>query len=327
MITKAVKILSAICIVGVGGYFAGPKVTFEPFDNEPSAMRYEISQLDKIISDRESSFQNLKEDNEARIVWADSIPKKTKYSVVYLHGFTATHGEGYPMHLNLADSLHANLYLPRLPEHGIQDKEAMKHLTPKMLVDGAKDAIAVGKSIGEKVILLSCSTGGTLSIFLGAADPSLEALILLSPNIALNSSAAGLMTGPWGKELTYQLIGEHRDMTNFQNSKEYWTYLHHSNGLIALQSLMDQTMNKEIFSKLKMPIYCGYYYKNEEVQDPTVSVDAMLEFQKSISTPEEYVEFEAFPEGNHVLSSVYKNKNWEVVQNEVWDFVKRQIVN
>jgi esterase/lipase len=197
----------------------------------------------------------------------------------------------------------------------------MKNLTPKMLVESAKEAVAIGKSIGEKVILMGCSTGGTLAIYLAAGDQDLESIILLSPNIELKSAAATLMTGPWGRQLAYQLIGEHRDLTSFQNAKPYWSYIHHTNGLIALQSLMDQTMQERYFKQIKIPVYCGYYYKNENVQDPVVSIDAILEFQKDIATPVNKTEFEAFESGNHVLGSIYKNDHWEEVQKEVLSFI------
>lgn len=320
------KIVGALLLISTAGFFMGPKVHFDQVNNTPSSIKFDISEVENYISDKEARVQNLKKDNGAKIVWADSTKSKTEYSIVYLHGFTASHGEGYPMHINVAESIGANLYLPRLPEHGVQGMDVMKNLSPQMLVEASKEAIAIGKSLGEKVVVVGCSTGGTLAIYLAAGDPSLEALVLLSPNIALRSNGASLMTGPWGQQLAYQLIGEYRDMSNTQSSKEYWTYQHHTNGLIALQELIDQTMTDDIFSAIEMPVYCGYYYKNEEVQDRAVSVEAMLEFQKVIQSPSDHVEFEAFAEGDHVLGSVYKNDNWQKVQNEVLDFLDRELI-
>ena len=44
----------------------------------------------------------LKPDNEARIVWADSSRQKTAYAIVYLHGFSASLGEGDPTDTDIA---------------------------------------------------------------------------------------------------------------------------------------------------------------------------------------------------------------------------------
>jgi len=201
MLKKILIALGGLLVLLVGGFFLGPRAQYEKVDNTPAPKRYDIETLDQVLRDRESTVQYLKDDNEARVIWTDSIPTKTAYSIVYLHGFSASQGEGYPMHLNLADSLDANMYLPRLPEHGVHYQDAMKDLTPVMLVEAAKDAIAIGKSIGDKVIVVGCSTGGTLGIFLAAGDPDLEALVLLSPNIEIRSPGAAMMTGPWGRQL------------------------------------------------------------------------------------------------------------------------------
>ena len=324
---KAFYGLGIIVLLILGGFFLGPQPEFEQVNWVPDPTQFDIREIDAYLAKKESEIEHLKVDNHARIIWADSSRKKTEYSIVYIHGFTASQGEGYPMHLNIADSIGANLFLARLPEHGVSNLDAMKTLTPQALVESAKEAIAVGKSIGKKVLVMSCSTGGTLSIYLAAGDPSLAGLILLSPNIALRSKAASLVTGPWGKQLAYQIIGEHRDMRTFQKVPEYWTNHHHTNGLIALQNLMNQTMTDDVFSRISMPVYCGYFYKNEDIQDPVVSVEAMLDFKSTIKTAEDDMEFEAFETGDHVLGSIYKNEGWKDVQNEVLDFIHREIIN
>ena len=314
--------LIGLCIV----FFVGPRPEFEKIDNLPSTVQYELGQLDKMIAKQEAAVQYLKDDNEARIVWADSIPSKTPFSIVYLHGFSASQGEGYPLHLNIGDSLDANLYLPRLPEHGLDSKNSMKTLTPGDLIEEAKEAIAIGKTIGDKVILVGCSTGGTLALYLAAEDPDLAGLVLLSPNIEVAFPGVSLLTGPWGKQIGLALLGEHRIVDSSVNYEPYWSKHYHLNGLIAMQALLDMTMKEEIFEKIKMPTYCGYFYKNEEIQDPVVSVAAIKQLESQISTPDDDKEFEAFASGDHVLGSVYKNSDWQDVQAEVLDFINNEII-
>ena len=299
-------------------WILGPRAKYDQIDDRPSTIYYEIESLDSIIAVRESQITNLKKDNEARIVWNDTIPHKTEYSFVYLHGYTASQGEGAPIHTNLAKQHSANLYLARLKDHGIDNKEAFKNLTPQDWVDDAKEAIAIGKSIGEKVILVSCSTGSTLSILLAAVDKDIHALVLLSPNIKVVDKSSALLTGPWGRQLLYTLIGEYID----RPSNQYWSGTYHLNGLIALQYLLEETMHNETFQKITQPVYMGYYYKNEEEQDQVVSVPAMLKFYEEIKTPENLKRKIAFGNaGSHVISSKYKNENWSDVEKSIDDFL------
>lgn len=318
-------ILSGIIILLIIVFAVGPKPEFKKVDNNPSSVRYPLETLDDIIASRETAVQFLKPDNEARIVWADSLHEKTEYSMVYIHGFSASQAEGDPVHTNLAKKIGANLYLPRLSGHGIDTKEAMSDLTPGMLIEDTKDAIAIGKSIGEKVIVVGCSTGGTLGIYLAANDPGIEALILLSPNIAIKDPTAAMVTGPWGEELAYQIIGPYREFGGRTNP--YWSDKYSTNGIIALQALIDQTMVEEVFKKITLPVYCGYYFKDEENQDPVVSVDAMLEFKKHISTPKEKVLFQPFANvGNHVIASKHKTDGWKEVEEGVFSYLQQNIL-
>ena len=66
----------------------------------------------------------------------------------------------------------------------------------------------------KKVILMSCSTGGTLSIYLAAKFPDqVHAQILYSPNIAIADPTAKMLTGPWGEAMLSSIVGEYRVIT------------------------------------------------------------------------------------------------------------------
>jgi hypothetical protein len=67
------------------------------FDHQVPKITLNLSELDDSINLSESFIPGIKEDNEARIVWFDSLKKvKTPVSIVYLHGFTASQEEGNP---------------------------------------------------------------------------------------------------------------------------------------------------------------------------------------------------------------------------------------
>ena len=150
----------------------------------------------------------LKPDNEARIIWATPY-QKTAYSMVYLHGNGASQEEGDPIHEALANRYGCNLYLARLEDHGLEGDDLLLHIDPLKWMQSALDAIEIGKALGEKVILVSCSTGSTLALYLTATYPDLvEAQIMLSPNVDYFDPRSFMMAGPWGKHLFHTFYGD-----------------------------------------------------------------------------------------------------------------------
>jgi TRAP-type uncharacterized transport system substrate-binding protein len=59
---------------------------------------------------------------------------------------------------------------------------------------------------------------------------------------------------------------------------------------------VDSRMNKETFEKVTQPSLSLYYYKNEEEQDPTVKVSAILAMHEALGTPDDLKEAIAKPE-------------------------------
>src|SRR5258706_9056693 len=185
-------------IVLVGIYFLGPEPARPKFDPAMPAVPQSPDELEKYVSHQESKHK-LKPENEARIVWSDSTKKKTEYSVVYLHGFSASQEEGNPVHRDFARKFGCNLYLARMTDHGIDTVDQLLYFTPDRWWASSKEALAIGKAIGEKVIIMSTSTGGTMALLLAAEFPGGGfTLINMSPNIAINDPNAGLLNNPWG---------------------------------------------------------------------------------------------------------------------------------
>lgn len=309
----------------VGILFFGPKAEFEAVHGEIAPINIPLEQLDEYIQKKEAKVINLKPNNEARIIWADSV-RKTEYAVVYLHGFSASIWEGDAIHTQFAKRYGANLYLARQQDHGIDDKNTFKNLTPKNYMDSAKEAIAIGQKLGEKVILMSCSTGGTHSLYLTAHNPEMVyAQIMYSPNIAIASAAAQLTTMPWGEYVTDAMVGDYVKSGAYgkPERENFATTQYHSKGIIALEALLEQTMTPETFNKIKSPYFMGYFYKNEEVQDPVVSVAAMLEMDKQTVTPANQKRVVPFANvNNHVVCSLRQSEDIETVRRETYSYAE-----
>jgi esterase/lipase len=328
MYKKTLKYIGISVFAMAAIYLIGPRPHYEKFDDKPKELDVPLGELDQYIEKGESQTLNIKEDNQAEIIWADSI-QKTEYSIVYIHGYSASKGEGEPIHKNMAKKYGCNLYLPRLSKHGLTDEDAFLTLTPRSLVESAKEAIAIGKLIGEKVILMGTSTGGTLSIYLAANEPSVQGLILMAPNIDIADQGSHLLNKPWGKQMMQIMNGgAYRTWEADEVVQKYWTNKNRIEGLVVLRELLDNTMTDDVFQKINVPVCMIVYYKNDQEQDGVVSVEAMDSFLEKISTPQEKVVFKKDPNANcHPLGSKYTNENWMDVQVVVDDFFRQVILS
>lgn len=325
LIFKIFKVLVIIAGVLVLVYFLGPQVEAPSMDETLPKVTSDLIALKSEINAKENAIANIKPDNQARIIWFDSIPKKTEYSIVYLHGWSASQEEGDPIHLQTAKRFGCNLYLPRLAGHGLSEEEPMLNLTADQVINSAKEAIAVGKQLGEKVILMATSTGGTLALHLSGGDIDIAALLLYSPNIEIYDPNAKLLTKPWGLELAKLVKGGdyHEFDTDIPLKNQYWTTKYRVEALTHLQAMVDYTMTQETFAEVEQPVFLGYFYKNDTIQDNVVSVRAMLEMFDKLATPSTKKRKVAFPNtGDHVMTSHVSSKDLESVQKQTNKFME-----
>lgn len=305
-------------------YVIGPKPSTPKYNPDLPAVPSTAMDLQYFILKNESQHK-IKPDNEARIVWAnDSLKQKTEYAIVYLHGFSASQEEGNPVHRNIAKQFGCNLYLSRLAEHGIDTADALINFTPDKLWESAKEAYAIGKQLGNKVILMGTSTGGTMALQLAAAYPDVAGLILLSPNIAINDPNAWLLNDHWGLQIARLVKRSKFNTIPFTNPKykQYWNDQYRLEAIVELEELLETTMNANTFSKVNQPVLTLYYYRDEKNQDPVVKVSAMKEMFAQLTTPSDKKKMIAIPNaGNHVLGSSIVSHDIITPQNEIASFL------
>ena len=308
-------------------YFSGPQVASPELYKILPAVPQDLVELSNWIDTKEAQVEDLKKGNEGRIEFFDSIPQKTEYSVIYFHGFSASSVEGAPFHTDVAKHFKANLYLPRLFGHGIGGENPLRDFTADAYLESAREALAVAKTLGEKVIVLGTSNGGTLSLLLGT-DPQIVLIGLFSPNIRIKDPNASLITLPWGLNLASFVAGsDYHQMQNVVSPKEnFWTTRYHIQALTHVQKLLEVAMTPETFAKIKVPVFMGYYYKDEANQDDVVSVPAMLEMFEELGTSAAQKEKMAFPEtGDHVMTSYLTSKDVESVTKETIRFFETHL--
>jgi esterase/lipase len=301
------RFLGILFLLAIVIYLLGPKPKKPELSLDLPSISASIGNIEKYV---EKNDQNLpiKPDNESRIFWANKSKKeRTNYSLLYLHGFSASWYEGYPAHVNFAKKFGCNLYAPRLASHGIEGEDALIDMTPDRLWESAKEALIVARSLGKKVLIMGTSTGGTLALKLAAEFPEyVEGLFLYSPNIEINNEGAFLLSKPWGLQIGRKFNGGKYKITNEDFASkdcQYWNCKYRMEATVYLQQFLDETMKKEVFKRVIAPVFLGYYNKDESNQDKIVKVGAMKKMFKQLGTVQEEKRQIAFPEaGHHVIA-------------------------
>ena len=312
------------------GYSVGPRPSKPDFTIHEINLPLSLNELENNIALTEKSIKGIKPDNQARIIWADSSKKeKSRVAFLYLHGFSASQAEGDPVHRDLAKKFHANLYLSRLSQHGIDNGDSsMISLKAGDYEASAENALAITKKLGDEVIVIGTSAGGALTLYLASRHPEIKAIVLYSPCVKLFDKTAVILDKPWGLQIARLVSGG--PVKKYEPESKihanYWQLSYRIESLVALQNLVSSTMRPDVFSKVKCPVFLGYYFKNEIEQDNTVSIPAMLKMFDELGTPVELKQKQAFPDaGAHVIASYIRSKDWQSVERETDKFLTDKV--
>lgn len=295
----------------------GPSWTNIP--NEPAA-------ISSFLQAKEAQNGNLKPDNEGQIIYADTAnPQKTKTVVLYIHGFSASPMEGNPLHKAIAKSLHANLVLARIEDHGeFPTDSTMAKASADKFYQSVENYYALAKKLGDEVIVLGTSFGGAMSLVLATKHPEIKALMLYGPCIAIKDPTAPLVDNPWGLQLARAVMrSDFRDIPSVSpGHKNFWSLHYRLEGIVAIQNFLTHEMTDETFEKVKVPVFLGYYYQDETHQDNVVSVQAMRDMFPKLGS--KIKKEQAFPlSGYHVITSDILGKRVDLPIQASLDFIHK----
>src|SRR5690554_513561 len=324
---KLFAILGGVAIIGILIYILGPTPDTPVYDPELPVISSSPDSIEAYVNSQNSAHK-LKPGNEARIEWFDPHSKsKTKVAILYLHGFSASSREGFPTHVRFAEKYGCNLYLARLSDHGIDTTDAMYALTADRLWNSAKEAYAIAKSLGEEVVIMSTSTGGTLALKLAATYPEIKGLINFSPNLAINDPAAFLLNDPWGLQIArIAFDGDYRTIEAEEEYKKYWYTQYRLESIVALQELVETIATPKTYKNIKCPVFNGVYFRDKENQDPVVKVSAVREMHKKLGTPAEDKVYVEFPNANnHVIAGDLQSGAIVEVFEAISEFAEKQL--
>lgn len=208
----------------------------------------------------EQQFPDIRPGAAKRILWARGKGVRTPLAVVYVHGFSASAEEIRPVPDEVARALGANLYFTRLAGHG-RTPEAMAEPAAGDWIEDMAEAMAVGRSIGDRVLVIGTSTGGTLAA-LAATDPELSramaGVVLISPNFRLRPWSAHLLDLPfvrlWGPLMAGRTAGF--EPLNAGHAR-YWTTSYPTAALFPMAAMMRAARAAD-YAAATMPLLVFY---------------------------------------------------------------------
>ncbi|MEI7829720.1 MAG: hypothetical protein WCI31_08115 [Prolixibacteraceae bacterium] len=326
---KTIKYISITLMAFVLLYFVGPQMP-------TPVLNTNLPKIEGSVENYVTALENkpgikIRPGCEAKILWAnDSTHQSTEYVLLYLHGFSASRHEGYPINEDFASHYGCNAYFARLAAHGEVSENPLMEMTPEKLYESAKEALVLAGQLGKKVVIMGCSNGCTIGLKLAADFPGMvHGMIFYSPNIRIKNKLAPLISGPWGLQMARLNYGSKFRVTADDPNGEickYWNCTYRAEAIVYLQQFMDVTMNQEIFARVTCPVFMGYYYKDEQHQDDVVEVKASLKMFGELGTPDTKKIAINFPNaGNHVLCSDLTSGAIQEVRNETYKFAENAL--
>lgn len=244
----------------------------EPVDRKIEFRADQIgADVDAYLAKGEAAFPDITPGVEKRMVWAGVPGQKTALSIVYIHGFSATSEEIRPVPDDVAKALGANLFFTRLTGHGLTG-EALANARAGDWLEDMAEAMDIGRRTGERVLVISTSTGATVAA-LAAADPELSkglaGLVMISPNFGIRNPAAQLLDMPLARWWGPLVAGAERSFApaNADHGK-YWTTSYPTTALFPMAALI-RAARSEDYTKASVPALF-IYSESDQVIDPTV---------------------------------------------------------
>ncbi len=292
--------LLAIVLIGVAVYLFGPR---ERVDREVAfKAEYLGGNLDEWLAEQEAEVPNLRPEAAKRIHWAGEVGAVTPLSIVYLHGFSASAEEIRPVPDKVAEALGANLFFTRLAGHG-RDGDAMAEATAGDWIEDMAEALAIGRRLGERVLVIATSTGGTLAA-LAATDPDLSqdlaGIVMVSPNFGVQNPQADLLNLPLARYWVPLLAGAERGFEPLNDAHAaYWTTRYPTTATLPMMALVKHVDGLDM-STAKVPALF-LYSEQDTVVSPEKTAEAMAAWGGPTESSLRVMEPEDDP-GAHVIA-------------------------
>ena len=296
---KWILLITIVLVMGV--VLLGPRPEFGKASNLHDFSNMSLLELEAQIRSQEEAIPNLRPDAQKLIVWASpQAPTRTKYVLIFFHGYTASRREFDPVLQNLAQRLKANLFLTRFAGHGFVGPDGHRGITAQAWLDDCAEAVSVGKALGEHIILVGSSTGASLALW-SSTQPNwnIAGLILVSPNFGPKDPMANLLNWPWAFVLVKMVLGDYRTFpTHNERHAEAWDVTHHSDSLLPMAAVVERVRSLDP-KLITVPVLVIYH-----PQDPAINHQITQELFKNWASNQKYLvtsQLQA-PNNLHVLA-------------------------
>ena len=274
---KVLYFIGLLIVIGGGAFVLGPRPAVDTgieFDQASLP-----DDLDQYLARSEAQFGDLRPGNERQIVWAYPASRaRTPLAIVYIHGFSASPGEIRPVPDLIAGQLGANLYYARLKGHG-RNGDAMIEGSVHGWANDFAEAMAIGRRLGERVVVIATSTGASLAVW-AATQPDLmrdvAGLVQISPNYGVQAAGSSLLTMPWAEKLVLLILGERRSFEpqNEMHTK-FWTHEYPSLALLPMAAVVNLAKAVDV-RKLSIPSLFVYSPQDQVIQTGLTSERAAV---------------------------------------------------
>ncbi|BBD63252.1 Thermostable monoacylglycerol lipase (plasmid) [Nostoc sp. HK-01] len=304
-------------------FFIGAKV---PIDKTIKKVKLpkEPEELDNFLKESEQKFDDITSGSEKIIIWANPLKKqKTKIAIVYIHGFSSTRKDTYPLCENVAKNLKANLFLTRLTGHGRGGK-ALAEASVNDWINDTFEAVEIGKIIGEKVIIISFSTGSALTMWLASEVQNMNddvvALVLISPNFSPKQPISDVLLWPWGKTLAKIIIGSNRswEPINPQQGK-YWTTSYPVEALLPMMGTVKIAREAKV-ENIRQPVLM-IFSPFDQVTNTQKSEDIFRRLA-TYNKKKIYINESQDPYNHIIIGDIVSPMNTEMVTQDILNFIE-----
>ncbi|MGI9367391.1 MAG: alpha/beta hydrolase [Ruegeria sp.] len=272
------RIVLVLIVAGGLIFWFGPR---EEVDLNPSFEPRKFGEGVQVYFESiESAFDDIFPGLEKRVVWQDGAKEqRTTYSVLYIQGFSATSEEIRPVPDRVADALGANLVYTRLQGHG-RGSEAMTEGTASGWMQDTAEALAAARAAGDKVIVISTSTGSTLASAAALnteLSENVEAMVLVSPNFGVNAAGAWLPGLPWARHWLPVIMGGERDVSSPDPKKNiFWTTRYSWEAIVPLTRLAQEVLALD-FAAARVPALF-WFSDDDQVVRPDLTHEVAAEW-------------------------------------------------
>lgn len=198
----------------------------------------DLSALPAYLEQQERCFPDIVPGTEKHIRFASTGLQRAPWAVVYLHGFSATRQETSPLSESVAEGLGANFFATRFAGHGRGSAPLAEASLAAWTAD-VLQALAIGRRLGMRVLIIGVSTGATLATWLAQQSGAQEdiAWILISPNFGPRDKTSEIIRWRWGRTLAHWVTGpEYSFEPRSPDQARYWTTRYPTKALFPMMA-------------------------------------------------------------------------------------------